>query len=449
MRAVFPGDAGYDAARRVRNARVDRRPAVVARCSSPDEVVAALGYARDECLGVAVRGGGANVAGWGTCDGGLVLDVGPIDHLRINAATGIAEAGPGLTWGRFDAGTARFMLALPGARNTGVGIAGHTLGGGVGDLSRQFGLTSDNLVHAELVTADGRQLRVDADTHPELFWALRGGGGAGLGVVTSFGFRLHPVGGVVAGPLVHARDAVPAALRKARDWLETAPDETSLIAIAWTAPPLPFIPADLQYERGALLIPTWFGDPARADEVLAPLLADPAPVFNGLRPMTYVEYQGLLQSPPDFAEQHVYNRGELLPALSDDVLDGILQHWQGSGPNYSVVFGALGGAISRAPAGETAFAHREARWFIEICAQWYGAADNPVHVETARQGWRALQDVTLGPYVNLLPDPEAEWARAAYGKNYERLVAVKREWDPDNLFRFGVQLHDPHDAPTS
>ncbi|MFC0623424.1 FAD-binding oxidoreductase [Kribbella deserti] len=444
--AVFPGEAGYDAARRVRNARVDRRPAVVARCASTADVLAALSYAREHDLGVAVRGGGANVAGWATCDGGLVLDVGPIKHLRVDPTTRIAEGGPGLTWGEFDAGTAPYGLALPGARNTGVGIAGHTLGGGVGDLSRQFGLTSDNLVYAEVVTADGRVIRVSADESPELFWALRGGGGVGLGVVTSFGFRLNPVRGVVAGALVHPREAVPAALRKARDWLATAPDEASLIAIAWTAPPLPFIPPALQYERGALLIPTWFGDPARADEVLAPLRVDPAPVCDGISPMTYVEYQRLLQSPPDFAEQHVYNRGELLPALTDDVLDGILAHWQASGPNYSVVFGALGGAINRAPAGETAFAHREAQWFIEICAQWYGAAANPVHVETARKGWRDLQAVTLGPYVNLLPDPEAEWTRAAYGRNYDRLVAIKREWDPDNLFRFGVPLHD---APIS
>ncbi|GAA0584126.1 FAD-binding oxidoreductase [Kribbella sandramycini] len=437
---VRPGDPSYDAARRVRNARIDRRPAAIARCAGTADVVAAIDHARAHGLGVAVRGGGANVAGWGTCDGGLVIDTGPMKQLVVDPARQLASAGPGLTWGEFDAGTAPYGLALPGARNTGVGIAGHTLGGGVGDLSRQFGLTSDNLVEAEVVTAAGAVVRATADENPELFWALRGGSG-NFGVVTRFTFRLHPVSTVVAGPIVHPYAAVPAALRSARDWLATAPDEASLIAIVWTAPPLPFIPEQYWYERGALLIPTWFGDPARADEVLRPLLTDPAPVATAIRPMAYADYQSLLGSPPDFASQHVYNRGELLPALPDDVLDRILQHWQASGPNYSVVFGALGGAIGRG--GPTAFAHREAQWFVELCAQWYGAADSELHVGVAADGWQALQDVTLGPYLNLLPDTDPEWVGAAFGANHERLVAIKQVWDPENLFRFGPALHSP------
>ncbi|WKX69039.1 FAD-binding oxidoreductase [Streptomyces sp. XD-27] len=438
---ITPGTPGYDTARRVRNARIDRRPALIARCTGAEDVATALAHARAHRLPVAVRGGGAHVAGWGTCDGGVVLDLSPMKRVEVDAEARLAVAEAGVTWGEFDPATQRFGLAVPGPRNTGVGIAGHTLGGGVGDLSRRYGLTSDNAVFFDVVTADGRQVRAGAEENPELFWGLRGGGG-NFGVVTRFGFRLHPVSGVVAGPLIHPADQVPAALRTARDWLATAPDEASLVALVWTAPPLPFVPEELHFERCAVLIPTWFGDPGRADEVLAPLRrGDPKPVSDGVAAMSYVAYQRLLPSPPDFADQHVYNRGELLGELSDPTIDMLVEYWRAAGPNFSVVFGALGGAISRAPAGPTAYAHRDARWFVEICAQWYGAADNPAHIQPARRGWQSLQDVTRGPYSNLLPDPGTEWVRAAYGpETYERLALLKHTWDPHNVFRFNANV---------
>ncbi|MFI9362716.1 FAD-binding oxidoreductase [Kitasatospora sp. NPDC053057] len=441
MQLLTPGDPGYDAARRVRNARVDRRPAAIARCTGTEDVIAALAHARRLGLPVAVRGGGANVAGWGTCDGGLLLDLGGMKRIDVDPHTRTAVAEPGLTWGEFDAATQRHGLALPGARNTDVGIAGHTLGGGVGDLSRQHGLTSDNALFFDLVTADGRRIRADAEHHPELFWGLRGGGG-NFGVVVRFGFRLHPVTHVLAGPLVHPAPQVGAALRTARDWLATAPDQASLIAIVWTAPPLPYIPEHLHFERGAMLVPTWFGDPDQGEEILAPLRhGSPRPVADGVAPMRYADYQRLLPSPPNHREQHVYNRGELLTELSDDTIDSLLAQWAAAGPNFSVVLGALGGAISRAPAGPTAFTHRKARWFAEICAQWYGAADNPVHVRPAVQAWRSLQPVTCGPYPNLLPDPEPEWVHAAYGpETHQRLARLKRTWDPENVFRFNANI---------
>ncbi|MFJ1729960.1 FAD-binding oxidoreductase [Streptomyces sp. NPDC088254] len=440
-RILTPGAPGYDRARRVRNARVDRRPALIARCTDVDDVIAVLAHARTLALPVAVRGGGANVAGWGTCDDGIVLDLGAMKRLDVDPLSRTAVAEPGLTWGEFDAATQEFGLAVPGPRNTDVGIAGHTLGGGVGDLSRQYGLTSDNVTFFELVTADGRHLRADAEHHPELFWALRGGGG-NFGVVTRFGFRLHPVRGVVAGALVHPASQTRTALRTARDWLATAPDAASLVAVVWTAPPLPFVPEHLHFERCAVLIPSWFGPPEQADEVLAPLRYGAArPIADGVTELPYTAYQRLLPSPPDFARQHVYNRGELLTELTDATLDGILDHWESAGPNFSVVLGALGGAISRAPAGPTAFTHRGAQWFVEICAQWYGAADDGEHLEPARTGWQALQDVAEGPYVNLLPDPEARWVRAAYGDaTYARLAGLKAVWDPDNLFRFNANI---------
>ncbi|MFF3071766.1 FAD-binding oxidoreductase [Kitasatospora sp. NPDC057936] len=441
MELLTPASPGYDRARRVRNARIDRRPALIARCADADDVTAALALARRRGLPVAVRGGGAHVAGWGTCDDGMVLDLSGMKRLEIDPDARLAIAEPGLTWGEFDAATQQHGLALPGPRNTDVGIAGHTLGGGVGDLSRQFGLTSDNVVFFDLMTADGRRVRASADEHPELFWGLRGGGG-NFGVVVRFGFRLHPVTHVLAGPLVHPARHAPAVLRTARDWLATAPDEASLVALAWTAPPVPFVPEQLHFERSVVLIPTWFGAPEQGDEVLASLRnVGPRPVSDGVRRMRYADYQRLLPSPPGFREQNVYNRGELLPELSDAVIDDLLTRWAAAGPNFSVVLGALGGAIGRAPAGPTAFTHRDARWFVEICAQWYGAPESAVHLRPALDGWRALQPVTRGPYLNLLPDPEPEWVRAAYGPaTYERLVRLKTTWDPDNVFRFNATI---------
>ena len=438
-RVLTQGAPGYDRARRVRNARAERRPALIARCTDVDDVIAVLAHARTRRLPVAVRGGGANVAGWGTCDDGVVVDLGGMKRVDIDPVSRTAVVEPGLTWGELDAATQEFGLALPGPRNSDVGVAGHTLGGGVGDLSRQYGLTSDNVTFFDLVTADGRHVRADPDHHPDLFWALRGGGG-NFGVVTRFGFRLHPVAGVVAGALVHRADRAGAVLRTARDWLATAPDTASLIALAWTAPPLPFVPPELHFERCVVLVPSWFGPPEQAADVLAPLRE--GAVADSVARLPYTAYQRLLPSPPDVTRQHVYNRGELLTELSDSTLDLLLGHWESAGPNFSLVLGALGGAITRAPAGPTAFAHRRARWFVEICAQWYGDdADSPAHLEPARAAWQALQDVTEGPYVNLLPDPEPRWARAAYGDaTYTRLARIKDAWDPHNLFRFNTNI---------
>ncbi|MGN9841244.1 FAD-binding oxidoreductase [Nonomuraea sp. H19] len=436
-----PGEAAYEQARRVRNARVDRKPALIARCSDAADVAAAVTYARRDGLPVAVRGGGANVAGWGTCDAGVVIDLGPMKRVRVDPQARTAVAEPGLTWGEFDAATQRHGLAVPGARNTDVGIAGHTLGGGVGDLSRMYGLTSDNVEFFDVVTGSGERVRASAAEHAELFWGLRGGGG-NFGVVTAFGFRLHPVRSVLAGPVVYTAEQVPAVLRTARDWLAGAPDEASLIALVWTAPPVAFVPEHLHFERCAVLIPTWFGEPGRAEEVLAPLRhAAGGPVHDRVTRMPYLDYQRLLPSPPDHRRQHVYNRGELLTELSDDTIDTLVERWRASGPNFSVVLGALGGAIRRAPAGPTAYTHRDATWFAEICAQWYGAADSPAHVEPAVLGWRSLQEVTKGPYLNLLPDPEPEWVRAAYGsETYDRLARLKAVWDEVNMFRFNANI---------
>lgn len=437
---LLPGDLKFDAARRVRNARIDCTPAAIVRCGSVADMQAALRLAGCLNLPVAVRGGGAHVAGYGTCSGGMVLDLAMMKQIVIDPERRLAHVGPGVSWGELDAATQAHGLAVPGPRNPAIGIAGHTLGGGVGDLSRQFGLTSDNLLACELVTAAGEVLEVDAGRDPELLWGMRGAG-ANFGAVSRFTFRLHPVDGVVAGVLAWPQSAIPEVLLRARRWLAQAPDRASLIALVWTAPPLPFLPETLHFERGIMLIPTWFGPQEEADSVLAPLRQDA--LCDTVAPMAYVDYQRLLPSAPDFQHQNVYNRGELLPDLDDETLAALLALFNRAGPNFSLVFGALGGAIRRAPAGETAYPWRQASWFVEVCAQWYGAADNPQMLAPAVEAWQLLQDCSCGPYANLLPDAGERWARATYGPGWPRLQALKQRLDPANRFRFNVNITPP------
>lgn len=435
-RVVARGDPDYDELRRVRNARIDRRPYAIARCTHAGDAAVAVRWARERGIPVTARGAGTHVAGWATCDGGLVVDLGDLRDVTVDPGSRTAVAEAGLTWGELDAATGRVGLALPGPRNADVGIAGHTLGGGIGDLSRLYGLTCDNVASMDVVTAEGEQLVVDADRHPDLFWALRGGSGH-FAVVTAFTYRLHPVASVVAGPLVFTADRAFAVLRRVRDWLAGAPDAASVVALAWTAPPVDLIPADLHYERCLVLVPTWFGPPEHADAVLGPLRTDA--VSDGVRRTSYVQHQRTLPSPPNPRSQHVYNRGELLDDLADTTIDSLVGQWRAAGPNLSVVFGALGGAIARCPAGPTAFGHREARWFVEIAAQWYGAPNSEPHLAPARAAWRSLQPVSRGPYVNLLPDSGQQWARRVWGDGLlERLSRVKRIWDPHDVFRFGI-----------
>lgn len=434
---VAPGDPGYDAARAVANPAVDRRPAAVVRCADSHDVAAVVRHAAEHGLGVAVRGGGQHVAGWGTCDDGIVADLGALDCAWVDRAVATVLAGPGLTWERFDAATLPHGLAAPGGHGPAVGIAGYTLGGGIGELSRSIGLACDNVTAFALVTAAGEHLRVTADSHPDLFWALRGGGGA-FGVVTAFEFGLHPVTDIVCGPVVvraaHAADA----LRAARDWIGGAPDEASFAAVAWTAPPVPFVPEELHLEPCLVLFPSWCGHPDRAGRVLGPLRAAlPPVVHDGVTRMPYAQYPGFFRRPPGLPHRAEYARGELLRELDDRAVDELVAGWRSGGPAVSLVIGPLGGAIARVDPDATAFAHREARWFVEVNAQWRPGTAGREPLALVEDLWRGLGRVSVGPYVNLLPDSEPQWARAAYSPAHlARLAAVKRAHDPENLFRY-------------
>ncbi|MGH3867586.1 MAG: FAD-binding oxidoreductase [Pseudonocardiaceae bacterium] len=447
---LVPSDAGYEIARMVANRRVDRHPAVVARCAGPCDVVAVLRYAQERGLPVAVRGGGQNVAGWGTCDDGIVVDLSPMKAVRVDVAARATAAQPGVTWDEFDAATQRFGLAAPGGHGPEVSIAGYTLGGGIGELSRTLGLACDNVESFDVVTAAGRQIRVDAGEHPDLFWALRGGGG-NFGVVTSLRFRVHPVTDITCGPMVFAADQTAAALKAARDWVSAAPDAASFCAVAWTAPPVPFVPETFQFEPCLLLLPSWSGRPEEAQRVLAPLRATaPAPALDAVRRIPYSTYPSFFRRPSGMGRYQAYARGELLRELGDSTIDDLVNGWRAASPQVSIVLGALGGAIGRVGRDETAFAHRDAAWFVECNAQWRPGIPGEDLIRIVRQLWQALAPVTAGPYVNLLPDPEPEWVRAAYGPTHlARLVAVKTTYDPDNVFRFNANIRPDSSPPVT
>jgi len=431
---VLPGSPDYDRARRVWNGAIDRRPAVVARCLDLRDVRAALGFARDEGLLVAVRGGGHNVAGLSTCDDGIVVDLGPMNGIRVDAPTRTATAGPGATWREFDRATQQVGLATPGGAVSHTGIAGLTLGGGIGHLSRRFGLTSDNLLAADLLTADGTVLRVDGTTRPDLLWGLRGGG-SGLGVVTSFTYRLHELPGpVLAGPMLHAGDRAGDLLRFVRDWMPHVPDALSVMVMLATAPPAPFVPPELHGHPAVMVNVAWSGSPEEGQRVLAPLRAFRSPAVDLVGPMPYTALQQMTD-PMAVPGRHYHLKAPFLATLDDAAIDSILAtHQAATSPLSGIGLGYLRGAISALPAGHSAFAHRHATWMCDVIAAWTPSAEDPGrHVAWARGLWRALDPVTTGSYVNHL---DADEAAGGYSDGHRaRLAALKAAHDPHGLFR--------------
>jgi FAD/FMN-containing dehydrogenase len=440
-----PGDPGYEDARQVWNGAIDRRPALIARCAGVPDVVAALRHARDHDLLVAVRGGGHGVAGQAVCDDGIVIDLSPMRGIAVDPAGRTARAQGGVLWGELDAATQAHGLATVGGIVTHTGIAGLTLGGGIGWLMRRHGATVDNLLAAEVVTADGAVLRASADEHPELFWGLRGGGG-NFGVVTSFEYRLHEVGPtVLAGPLFYALDDAPEVLRFYRELIAAAPDDLTTIVNLRRAPALPFVPAELHGRPVVAVIVCYTGALARGERVLAPLRRFGRPLLDAIAPRPYVELQQLF-NPGVPHGWHYYWKSWELPPLSDGAIDALAEHTARltSPRSYVIVF-QLGGAIARVGEHETAYGQRDATHNVNISAVWL--ADDPArddHVRWTRECYAALEPFATGrAYVNFLADEGRQRVRAAYGEErYARLVAVKRAHDPDNVFRLNQNI-DP------
>ena len=441
-RLVRPGDPDYDQARAVWNAAHDRRPALVIRCAGAADVMRAVEFARSEGLQVAVRGGAHSIAGFSTVDGGVVIDLSPMKGIRVDPAERRAVAQAGVTWAELDHETQAFGLATTGGLVSSTGIAGLTLGGGFGWLLRKHGLAADNLVSADVVTADGQFLTASEHAHPDLFWALRGGGG-NFGVVTSFEDRVHPVGPTVfAGPVFYpAADALEV-LRRWRDLAPAMPDELTTLATILVAPPVPFLPEAVHGQTVIGIIALYAGPVDDGAEVAQPLRTLATPLADLMGPMPYTAMQSLLD-PLWGPGAHNYFTNALLGHLDDDGIDTLLaRQAAGRAPVRELHLYPFGGAVSRVPAGGTAFAHRDAAFLLEIIARSPEGGGFDEHADWARGTREAMGPwSTGGGYVNFTSEPGQDKVRASYPPDtYARLVEVKDRYDPTNLFQLNQNI---------
>ena len=432
---VTPGDPRYDEARRVWNGRFDRSPGAIARCRKSADVVAALKIARGAGLTVAVRSGGHDYAGNSVCDGGLVIDLSAMNAVAVDPQARTVRAGAGARWAAIDAATQPLGLATVGGTVSTVGVAGFTLGGGSGWLSRKHGLALDQLVSAEVVTANGDLLRVNDREHADLFWGLRGGSG-NLGVVTEFELRLHEAGPrLYAGQVLHPFEAAGSVLRHFRAFMSEAPDQVQCYAFLIRIPPLDAFPSEFHGRVALDLVVAYAGDIDQGRRLLAPLTEHGTPFLSAVAP---IEYTALQQSFDAGVAPGLrwYSKAHDLRDLSDAAIDAILRHTENlPGPFTMVYLERIGGAVGRVPAGATAYPHRSAPWSIHILPGWSDAGQDAQMVAWARAFHADLiPHATGGVYVNLLGGDEEDGPRSAYGSNYRRLAALKRLWDPDNVF---------------
>ena len=435
-RVLTPEDPAYDDARTVWAAHIDRRPALIARVASPEDVARVIADARKTGAELAVRSGGHSPAGHGVSDGGIVLDLSALRSFELDAAKRTAWAGAGLTAGAFTLAAGERGLATGFGDTGSVGIGGITLAGGIGFLVRKHGLTIDNLLAAEVVTADGRLRHVDAQTEPELFWALRGGGG-NFGVVTRLKYRLHPVDTIVGGLLV--LPATPAVIAGFVAAAEAAPDELSTIANVMLAPPLPFLAEERHGTPVVLARMVYAGDAEAGERALAPFRALAEPVADLVRPMRYPALFPDEEARPFFAASRVMFAAGVGSEQAESILERI---GQSSALMAACEIRALGGAMARVPADATAFAHRQSRVMINVAAVYDpSTSERAEHAEWVRGLSAELDDGDPGAYAGLLGDEGQERVRAAYpGTTWERLAAVKATYDPGNLFRLNQNI---------
>jgi FAD/FMN-containing dehydrogenase len=425
-------DAGYDKARKVWNGMIDRRPALIARCAGPADVMAAVRFARDHRLLVSVKGGGHNITGNAVCEGGLMIDLSPMKSVRVDPVGRTARAEAGLTWGEYNRETQAFGLASTGGVVSTTGIAGLTLGGGLGWLMGKHGLSCDNLLSADLITADGEFLTASADQNSELFWGLRGGGG-NFGVVTSFEYQVHPVGPVLAGMVIHPMAQAKAVLRFYRDFARDCPDEMLAAAALMTSP---------DGEPVVVVIASYIGDLATGERLIAPLRKFGTPLADTIAPTSYVQLNTLFDAAVPYGGVQRYWKSSFLNDLGDGLLDiMIARSAKMLSPMSMVLFFHMHGAASRADPNETAFGLRHDQWDYDVISQWNDPGETTRHIEWTREFWTAVEPFATGEvYVNHLDAEEGTRIRAAYSDNYGRLVSLKNKYDPTNLFRMNQNI---------
>jgi FAD binding domain/Berberine and berberine like len=439
---ITPSDgARYDSARAVFNGMFDRRPALIARATGAGDIIAALAFARERGLPLAVRGGGHSVAGYSTIDDGVVIDVGAMKGIRVQPGARRARVQAGVNWGELDRETQAFGLATTGGRVTTTGVAGFTLGSGSGWLERLHGLACDNLVSADVVTADGRLLTASPTENEDLFWGLRGGGG-NFGIVTEFEFRLHPVGPIILGGIIlHPRDRASEVFRFYRQFIQSAPPEVGGGVVLLNAPPAPFVPPAMRGRPAVAIIAAWFGSLDAGQDILAPLRAFGSPPVDIVQPMPYVVLQSLLDAgnPPG---RRNYWRSENVSELSDQAIATLIDRAAiATSPFTNLIVVPSGGAIAKVPEDGTPIGGRSAPWQYHCYGSWEGGDDAP-HIGWVRETEQALRPWTAGRIsINFVSDASNDRVRAAFGEEkYRRLVALKNKYDPTNLFRMNQNV---------
>jgi FAD/FMN-containing dehydrogenase len=437
---IVAGDPDYEEARTVYNAMIQRRPRVIVRCVDAGDVMATVDFARENGLDLSVRGGSHSVPGFGTNDDGVVIDLSPMKGVRVDPIAQTARAEGGSTWGDFNHATYPFGLATTGGIISTTGIAGLTLGGGIGYLSRGFGLSLDNLLSADVVTADGRFVVASQKENEDLFWALRGGGG-NFGVVTSFEYQLHPVKDIFAGVFFFPLDRTRDVLEFYRDYVATAPEQMGVFPAFQIAPPLPFIPESEHGKPFCALVSCWAGPLEEGEKALEPIRTAAPAVAEMITPMPYPALNSAFDAlvPPGL--QH-YWKASFARELTDGAIEAHIEH----GPNVPVVNSTMhiypiNGACNRVPSDATAFAYRDAKFATVIAGMWPDPADNEKNTQWVKGYYKALEPHSeAGGYVNFMAGDDQDRIEDNYKDNYRRLASIKKKFDPDNLFHFNQNI---------
>ncbi len=437
----LPGETGYDEARTLWNAMIDRKPGLVIRCAGTADVIQSVKFAAKHQLLTAVRGGGHNIAGKASCDDGLVIDLSPMKSVRVDPQNKTARVEPAATLGDFDKEAQAFGLATPLGINSTTGVAGLTLGGGFGWLSRKYGLTIDNLIGADIVTAEGQLLHVSESENSDLFWAIRGGSG-NFGVVTSFEFRLHAIGNeVLSGLVVHPFDQAPQLLEKYREYVRNLPDEMSCWVVLRKAPPLPFLPEEWHGKEVMIIAVCYTGDMQEGERIMAPMRAWGEPIADVISPHPFTGWQTafdplLTEGARNYWKSHDFDE------LGTPALESVVDYaGRLPSPECEIFIAHLGGAVNRVAEDATAYPHRSTEFVLNVHTRWREASDDEKCVNWARQFFdETAAYANGGVYVNFMAEDETARSEGAYGSNFERLASIKASYDPRNLFRVNQNI---------